>query len=109
VTDDPINVWYSNGVRYEDYRLEDGRIVTRVTAGCLRCGDALTEDHECKRSKPKVIVMSNGNHVEMCSKPGCVLAADHIDRGAEHASRRVSMLACPHNVPNFGPPCPICD
>lgn len=23
--------------------------------------------------------------------------------------RRVSMLACPHGVPNFGPECPVCD
>lgn len=26
----PINVWYSDGVRYEDYRQADGRITTEV-------------------------------------------------------------------------------
>ncbi len=45
--------------------------------------------------------------VEMCEEPGCVLAADHP--AGEHRERRVSQLACPHNVPNFGPDCPICD
>ena len=45
--------------------------------------------------------------VEMCPDPGCVLAADHP--AGEHREHRVSLLACPHNVPNFGPPCPICD
>lgn len=24
----PLNVWFSDGVRYTDYRLDDGRIVT---------------------------------------------------------------------------------
>lgn len=45
--------------------------------------------------------------VEMCDEPDCVLAARHPP--GEHRQRRVSMLACPHNVPNFGPECPICD
>lgn len=26
----PLNVWYSDGVTYVDYRLDDGRIVTRA-------------------------------------------------------------------------------
>lgn len=50
---------------------------------------------------------NKGNVIEMCREPGCVLAADH--RGGEHRSYRVSQFACPHNVPNFGPECPICD
>lgn len=45
--------------------------------------------------------------VDMCQEPNCVLAAGHPPD--KHAQRRVSMLACPHNVPNFGPECPICD
>jgi hypothetical protein len=45
--------------------------------------------------------------IEMCSTPGCVLAAGHPP--GRHRQRRVSALACPHNVPNFGAPCPICD
>ena len=45
--------------------------------------------------------------IEMCQEPGCVLAAGHSPGGCRQ--RRVSMLACPHNVPNFGPECPICD
>lgn len=45
--------------------------------------------------------------IEMCPEPGCVLAAGHPS--GKHAGRRVTMLACPHNVPNFGPECPICD
>ena len=45
--------------------------------------------------------------IEICPEPDCVLAAGHPKD--KHASRRVSMLACPHNVPNFGPECPICD
>lgn len=45
--------------------------------------------------------------VEMCDEPLCVLAAKHP--AGKHAERRMSMLACPHNVPNFGPDCPICD
>lgn len=32
LTDQPINVWHSDGVRYEDYRQPDGRITT-VRAG----------------------------------------------------------------------------
>ena len=45
--------------------------------------------------------------IEMCPEPGCVIAAGHPP--GKHVERRVSMLACPHNVPNFGPECPICD
>lgn len=45
--------------------------------------------------------------IKMCEEPGCVLADGH--RLGEHREHRVSMLACPHNVPNFGPCCPICD
>lgn len=51
----------------------------------------------------------HGNEIKMCKKSGCVLAADHVTRGQEHTTRRVSLMACPHNVPNFGPSCPICD
>lgn len=103
---EPINVWYSDGVRYEDYREDDGRITTvKVKAGCLGCGDAATEDHRCKRVR--VVVMPNGNRVEMCQEPDCVLAADHPE--GKHRPNRVSLLACPHNIPNFGPPCRICD
>ena len=45
--------------------------------------------------------------IELCDEPGCVLAKGHPK--GEHRERRVSMLACPHNVPNFGPSCGICD
>ncbi|SKI79279.1 Uncharacterised protein [Mycobacteroides abscessus subsp. massiliense] len=47
------------------------------------------------------------SRIAMCQEPGCVLATDHPP--GEHQGRRVSMLACPHNVPNFGPECPTCD
>lgn len=43
----------------------------------------------------------------MCEHPECVLAAGHPE--GQHRQHRVTMLACPHNVPNFGPACPICD
>ena len=45
--------------------------------------------------------------IEMCPEPKCVLADGHPP--GKHAERRVSMLACVHNIPNFGPECPICD
>jgi hypothetical protein len=53
---EPINVWYSDGVRYEDYRRGDGSIETIETVPtkprqqCLGCGNAMTEDHQCQRS-----------------------------------------------------------
>lgn len=52
---------------------------------------------------------NKGNEIEMCQYEGCVMAAIHVDWGRPHAIRRGSALACPHNVPNFGPSCPICD
>jgi hypothetical protein len=62
-------------------------------------------------TEKKRVTMALGDQVtvevEMCQDPGCVLAAGHPP--GEHRERRVSMLACPHNVPNFGPACPICD
>lgn len=45
--------------------------------------------------------------VDMCQEPGCVLWSGHPP--GEHRERRGSLLACPHNIPNFGPPCPVCD
>lgn len=66
---------------------------------CRRCGEVRrlhTEHGECR-----------GVYFAMCAEPGCVLAADHPP--GEHRQHRVSLLACPHNVPNFGPSCPICD
>jgi hypothetical protein len=55
----------------------------------------------------RTVEVREGVFVEMCPKKGCVLAASHPK--GKHRSYRVSMLACPHNVPNFGPSCPICD
>ncbi|QEM41496.1 hypothetical protein SEA_FORZA_27 [Gordonia phage Forza] len=47
------------------------------------------------------------NGVEICKKKKtCILAAGHPGK---HSKVRVSKLACPHNIPNFGPPCGICD
>jgi hypothetical protein len=45
--------------------------------------------------------------IGMCQEPNCVIWAGHPK--GEHRSYRVSQLACPHNVPNFGPSCPVCD
>lgn len=61
-----------------------------------------TENGEKSLPKDK-----HGNEIAMCKRSGCVLAADHPK--GQHRTRRVSMLACPHNVPNFGPPCSVCD
>lgn len=62
-------------------------------------------------AKKKRVTMKLGDRVTvevpMCEEKGCVLAAGHPP--GEHRERRVTMLACPHNVPNFGPECPICD
>ncbi|QGF20205.1 hypothetical protein SEA_SIXAMA_26 [Gordonia phage Sixama] len=50
--------------------------------------------------------MAKENGIKLRKKKTCVLAANHP---GEHQKTRVSALACPHNVPNFGPPCGICD
>jgi hypothetical protein len=53
LNDQPINVWYSDGVRYEDYRQADGRITTKAKHVC-RCGHGLLshmgDDGECTTS-----------------------------------------------------------
>ncbi len=49
--DKPINVWYVDGIRHEDYRRGDGSIETvEVYPQCLRCGDRKTKDHQCQRN-----------------------------------------------------------
>lgn len=53
------------------------------------------------------IEVREGVFVEMCEKKDCVLAANHPK--GKHRSYRVSLMACPHNIPNFGPSCPVCD
>ncbi len=62
-------------------------------------------------AEKKRVTMALGDQVtvevEMCQDPECALAAGHPP--GKHRERRMSMLACPHNVPNFGPECPICD
>ena len=50
----PINVWFADGVRHEDYRTDDGRIVTvevPVHVQCRGCGGVESADHDCKRRR----------------------------------------------------------
>jgi hypothetical protein len=86
--------------------------------GIAEPGSQMEPNPECPEHFPRC-VMTEKNRVtmhlgdavtvemDMCQETGCVLAAGHPPN--KHAQRRVSMLACPHNVPNFGPECPICD
>lgn len=69
----------------------------------------LDREHARTAALPKSQEPRFENGVEMCLHDGCVLYAGHVDRGWGHATRRFSQLACPHNVPNFGPGCQVCD
>lgn len=69
--------------------------------------EALYPDHEYTGT-PGII----GGNCRVCggpiTEPWHRMDVKRIAQEVE-SERRASALACPHNVPNFGPDCPVCD